>query len=133
MIPHLSKTPDYDRIDSNIRDLVKVINDLGIETYASCEGHLDTRCSQVPYVLFNICGSTEHSFCHLVQAVGTLNNIFDINDWIFVPNNRVGNGSPFLTLRPKYSQKETSAILKLRHQQVVKLVEILNYFLLKNK
>lgn len=53
----------YSDIDPKIRSLVNAINNLGVRTYASCEGHLDEdrafhrRRHSHPWVTFHLEGS----------------------------------------------------------------------------
>ncbi len=128
MLPHLTLEPSLGALDPNIRSLVQATNSLGIKTYWSCEGHESASMIQspVPCVVMDYRSSNKKGFGTLILSVGSLNeeHLGEL-DWQFLPRYRVGNGSPFLALSPRYYSSQLPTILAQRQREAQQLAEII--------
>ena len=124
MLPHLSVKPDYEKIEPKIRELVRSLNELGIQTYSSCEGH-NAAMHYIPHVMFDVRSFDQDGFNKLVLAVGMLNESLGDNEWTFFPNSLIGNGKPFLTLAPTQSVSSNLEVLERRWNEIEQLIVLI--------
>ena len=55
--PRAEYAKSYMRIDPKVRSLVYAINNFGIRTYGSCEGHMNMRRHRHPWVSLHTDGN----------------------------------------------------------------------------
>lgn len=77
MVPRSTITPNLSLLDRKIIPLVRYINKLGISTFYSCEGHVDTKSSQSKFPLVIVSPSNKEkealAFLRFVNMIGIHN------------------------------------------------------------
>ncbi len=102
MFPQTSRSPDLASLDPKIAPLVQIINQIGLPTYYSCQGHGHGHgLVQSPYPMVSINPDANTDADHLLRFIGMIgihnDNCHSNSDvqWIFNPK---GDGT--CVLRP---------------------------------
>lgn len=69
----------YSGLDPSIRKLVRNLHHLGIETYGSCEGHLDIWRYPHPWITLNINSTTPSQYHDFMERLFDWNNGEGVN------------------------------------------------------
>lgn len=124
---HATVTPDYSVLDPKIVPLVKAINDLGLSTSYSCEGHGDkSGLIQSPYPMVVVVPEpTDDGAMRVLRFIGMFGiwntNCHDSDDveWTIMPN---GNPSLTFIVRPS---RHNAYSLEVLHSGVVAFADAL--------
>ncbi len=131
MFPQVTRSPDLNLLDKKIAPLVAVINELGLSTYYSCEGHGNERgLIQYPYPMVVIdVGSSEEDMQALIRFIGMLGihntNCRSHGDvwWTLTPS---GNCSKQLTLKPDLLDRYPLGVMHKGIKALTKVLKQMN-------
>lgn len=118
----LAISPNYELLDPKISLLVKAINDLGIVTFWSCEGHAEMSMinSPIPTVAINL--TAIENLVKLFKLVGFFNISYTEADWALIPK------YDYLVLQPRINNQS----LVILQEQANSLAELVFAYIEKN-